>query len=97
MFGILTKLYSLVISQQWKCFPFCLGVLFRDDGLSKETTDVILVANGGNHTCKPFKNRNLIFDAQVPVLGNSVFHHSFIKVAEVMYLNFRDTLITSLR
>lgn len=51
---------------------------------AKETTDIILVANGGDHTYKPFKNRNLIFDAQVPVLGNSVFHHSVIKVAEVM-------------
>lgn len=51
---------------------------------AKEATDVILVANEGSHTYKPFKSRNLIFDAQVPVLGNSVFPHSFIKVAEVM-------------
>lgn len=51
---------------------------------AKEATDIILVANGGNHTYKPFKNRNLIFDAQAPVLGNSVFHHSFIKIAEVI-------------
>lgn len=85
MFGILTKLYSLVISQQRKCFPFCLGLLFRDDGLTaKETTEVILVANGGSHTYKPFKNRNLIFGAQAPILGNSVFHHSFIKAVEVI-------------
>lgn len=49
---------------------------------AKEATDVILVANEGSHTYKPFKNRNLIFDAQVPVSGNPIFHHSFIKVAE---------------
>lgn len=85
MFGILTKLYSLVISQQWKCFQFCLRLLFRDNGLTaKEATEVIPVANGGSHTYKPFKNRNLIFDAQAPTLGNSVFHHSFIKAVEVI-------------
>lgn len=65
---------------------------------AKEATDVIFVANGRNHTYKPLKNRDLIFDAQAPVLGNSVFHHSFIKIAEVIWpeqivFNFRDTLI----
>lgn len=42
---------------------------------TKEATDVILVANEGSHMYKPFKNRNLIFDTQAPVLGNSVFHN----------------------
>lgn len=65
-------------------FPILSGAYLEMMASAKETTDIILVANGGNHAYKPFKNRDLIFDAQVPVLGNSVFHHSFIKVAELM-------------
>lgn len=63
---------------------FVWGFYLEMMASAKEATDVILVANEGSHTYKPFKNKNLIFDAQAPVLGDSVFRHSFIKVAEVM-------------
>lgn len=55
---------------------------------AKEATDVILVANGGGHTYKPFKNRNLIFGTQAPVLGNSCLP-SFI------YKNCRSNLAST--
>lgn len=71
MFSVLTKLYSLVLSQQWKCFPFCLGLPFRDDGLNQRSYR--------GYSCSEWEkshlNGNLTSGAQAPVLGDSIFHH----------------------
>lgn len=85
MFGTLTNYTPWFFLSSRNVSHFVWGFYLEMMASAKEATDFILVAHGGSHTYKPFKNRNLISGAQVPVLGNSVFCHSFIKVAEVMW------------